>query len=141
MGDRVKEAIELFEKGFSCSQSVFTAYSDLFGLDKDIALKLSNGFGGGIARRQEICGAVTGAVMLIGLKEGKIIPSDTVAHEKTYEMINCFCQKFIEKNNSLNCSELLGCDLALASEKRLFATMCKGYVQDAAEIINNLLDE
>ena len=66
MSKRVAEAERMFAEGFTCSQSVFGAFAEDLGLEKHMALKLANGFGGGIARRQEVCGAVSGAVMLIG---------------------------------------------------------------------------
>ena len=129
----------MFDQGFICSQSVLAAYCDLYGLEKDLALRIANGFGAGIARKQEVCGAVTGAVMLIGLKYGKIEPDDSDAHEKTYKMVDCFCNKFLERNNSINCHELLGCDLPTAKQKGLFSTLCTKYVKDSAEIIEELI--
>ena len=141
MSNRVNDAIGMFKEGFVCSQAVLAAYCDMYGLEKDFALRIGNGFGGGIARKQEICGAVSGAIMLIGLKYGKIESDDSAAHEKTYKMIDCFCKKFIERNNSLNCYELLGCNLSIANEKGLFATLCKKYVSDSAELIEELLEE
>lgn len=119
---------------------VFASYSDLLGLDKETALKIGNGFGGGIARKQEVCGAVSGAVMVIGLKSGKIQPDDDVSHEKTYREVNDFCRQFIERNKSINCREILGCDLATAKERGLFSTTCVKCVRDSAEIIEKLLD-
>lgn len=139
MNNRVHDAEEMFKEGFVCSQAVFAAFSEMFGLEKDFALGIGNGFGGGIARKQQICGAVSGAIMLIGLKYGKNKADDIIAHKKTYEMIDCFCKKFIERNNSINCYELLGCNLSVAKEKGLFSTLCKKYVRDAAELIEELL--
>jgi len=70
---------------------------------------------------------------------GKVKPDDTIAHEKTYKMIDNFCREFIEKNKSINCYELLGCDMAAAKEKGLFFILCKKYVKDSAEILESLL--
>lgn len=118
---------------------VFASFSDLLGLDKETALKIGSGFGGGIARKQEVCGVVSGAVMIIGLKSGKIRPDDDVSHEKTYREIDNFCRKFIERNKSINCREILGCDLPTAKERGLFSTVCLKCVKDSAEIIEELL--
>lgn len=141
MSERVKLAEEMFKEGYMCSQSVLAAFSDLFGLEKELAFKIANGFGGGIARKQEVCGAVSGAVMIIGLKYGKVLADDSLSHEKTYSMVDHFCKKFIEKNKSINCYEILGCDLPTARAKDLFSTVCRKCVRDSAEIIEELLQE
>jgi C_GCAxxG_C_C family probable redox protein len=139
MRNRVNEAVQLFDEGFVCSQAIFATYCDEYGLERNIALKIANGFGGGIARKQEICGVVSGAIMLIGLKYGKTESSDSKAHENTYRIINYYCERFIERNHSTNCCELLGGDLRNANEKGLFGTLCRKYVKDSAEIIEILL--
>lgn len=97
MSERSEYAVELFRKGFSCSQSVFAAYSDLFGLDQKTALRISDGFGGGIARRQDLCGAVSGAVMLLGLRYGRTRAEDTESHERTFSYVNRLCEEFTRK--------------------------------------------
>ncbi|MDF2539406.1 MAG: hypothetical protein K0S76_2427 [Herbinix sp.] len=141
MKERVNHAIELFDQGFACSQSVLGAFCDQYGLDQNTALKIANGFGGGIARKQEVCGAVSGAVMTIGLQYGKKDASDSESHERTYQAVQCFCDEFTKRNNSILCSELLGCDMPTARERGLFHTSCRMYVQDAAEIVEELLNE
>ena len=139
MTNSIDDAVKMFEEGFICSQAVFAAFSEKYGLDKKIALKIANGFGGGIARNQEVCGAVSGAIMLIGLKYGKTESGDSVSHEKTYELVNQFINKFTEKNGSINCFDLLKCKLPEAREKGLFSSLCRNYVRDAAEIAGGLL--
>ena len=139
MTNSIDDAVKMFEEGFICSQAVFAAFSEKYGLDKKIALKIANGFGGGIARNQEVCCAVSGAIMLIGLKYGKTESGDSVSHEKTYELVNQFINKFTEKNGSINCFDLLKCKLPEAREKGLFSSLCRNYVRDAAEIAGGLL--
>lgn len=139
MTNSIDDAVKMFEEGFICSQAVFAAFSEKYGLDKKIALKIANGFGGGIARNQEVCGAVSGAIMLIGLKYGKTESGDSVSHEKTYELVNQFINKFTEKNGSINCFDLLKCKLPEAREKGLFSSLCRNYVRDAAEIAGGLV--
>ena len=141
MANRIDNAVEMFEEGFICSQAVFAAFADEHGLEKKLALKIANAFGGGIARNQEICGAVSGAIMLISLKHGKTESSDSVSHERTYELVNRFISKFTEKNGSINCFYLLKCKLPEAREKGLFSSLCRNYVRDAAEIVDGLLNE
>ncbi len=139
MSERIARAEEMFKEGFVCSQAVFAAFSEMLGLDKEMALKIGNGFGGGIARKQEVCGAVSGAIMAIGLKHGKTYAGDNISHEKTYAMIDSFCSEFIERNKSINCHDILGCDLTEAKEKGLFPTVCLKCVRDAAEIVESII--
>lgn len=78
-------AKELFIKGYNCSQSVFAAFCDETGLDVDTALKIASSFGGGMGRLREVCGAVTGMFMVVGMKYGYTDPSDKKARTK------CIC--------------------------------------------------
>ena len=141
------EAIELFESGFSCAQSVFVPYAEEFNLNKEQELKLACGFGAGMGRQQKTCGAVSGAYMVIGLKHGKSTVEDNPAREKTYSMVKEFSRLFIEKNGTLECRELLQCDLnsdegkKYFQEYRLHANVCVKCVQDAHEILDTLLSE
>jgi len=139
MTNRIDDAVKMFEEGFICSQAVLAAFSEKYGLDEKLALKIANGFGGGIARNQEVCGAVSGAIMLIGLKYGKTKSDDSASHEHTYELVNDLITKFTEKNGSINCFELLKCKLPEAKQKGLFSSLCSNYVRDAAEIVDGLL--
>ena len=143
---RVEEAVACFKEGFICSQAVLSAYSAQLGLDRDTALKIADGFGGGMARMGETCGAVTGAFMVIGLKHGRTSVDDEKAHETTYHLVNEFVRRFKSRNKSVVCRELLGCDISTpdglqrARQQDLFATVCPAYVRDAAEIIEEILE-
>jgi C_GCAxxG_C_C family probable redox protein len=91
------------------------------------------------------CGAVTGALMVIGLKYGKTKAEDEGARNKTYELVGEFVARFKDRHGSIVCRELLGCDLSnpeglkIASEKGLFDTLCPQFVQDATEILEEIL--
>jgi C_GCAxxG_C_C family probable redox protein len=141
---RAKEAVVCHDKGYNCSQSVFSTYCEQLGLkDKELALKLSCGLGGGMGRLGETCGAVTGAYLLIGLKYGKVHQDDNNAKEVTYATVREFSKRFIERNGSTNCKELLGVDLltgdkSVASER--VRQICPKMIKDAAEIIEEMLD-
>lgn len=143
--NKTERAVSCFEEGFSCSQAVLSAYADTFGLNHELALKISQPFGGGIAHMGEICGAVSGAFLVIGLKHGRIKAEDVEAKEKTYELVLEFVKRFKSLNSSINCTELLGYDLGtpegmkLAEEKELFTTLCPKLVQNAVEIIEQIL--
>jgi C_GCAxxG_C_C family probable redox protein len=137
------EALDLFNNGFSCSQAVVATYCEQYGLDREMALKISSGFGGGMGRLGETCGAVSGALMLIGLKYGKVFKEDNFSKEKTYELVQEFSKRFIARNKCIRCKELLGVDL-ITGDKSIVAervkTICPKMVQDASEIIEELLE-
>jgi C_GCAxxG_C_C family probable redox protein len=140
-----ERAVSCFKETFSCSQAILSTYGPELGLEKEIALKVAGAFGGGMARMGEVCGAVTGAFMVIGLKHGKIKVEDEEAKEKTYLIVREFVERFKSRNGSIKCRELLGYDIStlegikLIKEKKLFYTICVKYVRDAAEIIEELL--
>ncbi len=144
--NRVELAVSCFKKGFTCSQALLSSYGTEFGLDRDIALRISDGFGGGMGRMGETCGAATGAFIVIGLKHGRTVVEDRDAHRKTNSLINDFVRLFKHRNGSIVCRELLGCDIStpeglnIAREKKLLTTVCPKYVQDAAEIVEELLN-
>jgi len=140
-----EKATESFKEGFNCSQAVVSAFAEELNMDKDLALKVSCGFGGGMARMGETCGAVTGAFMAIGLKYGKTIVTDDEARLKTYAKVNEFVEEFKLRNNTIVCKDLIGCVLStpegakIASEKNLHSTVCPKFVADASEILEKIL--
>jgi len=142
---RADDAVAAFRDGFSCSQATCVAFAEDFGIDRETALKLSCAFGGGMAHASNTCGAVTGALMVIGMKYGRTKADDVAAKEKTYELTKAFMTEFLRRNHSLNCTNLIGHDLsdsieyAIAKEKGLFRIKCDKFVQDAAEILEDLL--
>lgn len=138
-------AIACHKEGFNCAQSVLAAYADQFGLDREMALKVAGAFGGGMGRMGETCGAVTGALMVIGLRHGQATAEDKQAKETSYAMAREFADRFKDRHGCLDCRDLLGCDIGTpegmqqAREQQLFATRCSQYIQDAAEIVEQLL--
>lgn len=103
---KADKAEECFRSGFSCSQSVLSVYSEEFGIDRELALRLSCGFGAGVGRTGNICGAVSGAVLVIGLKYGRVNPSDYPSRDKTYALVQQFIAEFRARHGSINCTEL-----------------------------------
>ena len=138
-------ALSSFNKGITCSSSVFSAFADELGLDKKTAKKIGCGFGAGISRTGNMCGAVSGAIMVIGLRYGKTEPGDDAATEKTRALVRQFILAFTQKNGSVNCTELLGYNLSKtdefekAREQKLFVTKCPELVRDAIEILEKIL--
>jgi C_GCAxxG_C_C family probable redox protein len=143
---KVASALSMYKEGFVCSQALLSTYGPQFGLDREIALRVAAAFGGGMSRMGETCGAVTGAFMLIGLKHGNVKPKDKKARQKTYEVARAFVSRFESRHGSVRCKDLLGCDIStsegynLAKEKKLFENVCPQYVEDAAKIIEQILE-
>jgi len=142
--DRAEKAVACFKEGFSCSQAVLSAFADEFGLDRDLALKVSAGFGAGMGRMAQTCGAVTGAIMVLGLRHGATVGQDRKAKENTYTVVREFVKRFTLLNGSAVCKDLLGCDISTpegfqrAREKDLMGTRCTKFVRDAVEILEQL---
>ncbi len=141
----IERAASLFEQGFSCSQSVFSAYADRFGLDAEMALRVSGAFGGGMGRMGATCGAVTGALMVIGLKYAKTRPEDDESKERTYALVQQFAERFRQRNGSTVCRDLLGYDLSTpegrqqVEELGISQTLCPRLVRSAVEILEEIL--
>ena len=106
------DALEDFKNGFTCSSAVFSAFSGEMGLDRETAKKIACGYGAGISGTGNICGAVSGAIMVIGLKYGKTKRGDDAATEKTRALVRKFIHEFTQRNGSINCTELLGYNLS-----------------------------
>lgn len=142
--NRIEPALSHFAQGFNCSQAVLSAYAGQFGLDDETAAKIASGFGGGMGRMAETCGAVTGAFMVLGLKYGQNSP-DREAKEMIYARIKDFASRFQARNRSLNCQDLLGCDISTteglqqAREAEMFYRICPKFVRDVCEILEETL--
>jgi C_GCAxxG_C_C family probable redox protein len=105
---RVEKATALFLQGYNCSQSVYAACADLYGLNEDIALRIAASFGGGIGRMRMTCGAACGMFLLAGLENGSAAPGDAEGKMKNYALVQSLAEQFEHENGSLNCAELLG---------------------------------
>ncbi|MGA2670868.1 MAG: C-GCAxxG-C-C family protein, partial [Dehalococcoidia bacterium] len=116
---KAEKAKKQFEKGFSCAPAVLSTYSEQLGLEEALALKVACGFGGGIGRTGRTCGAVTGAVMVIGLKHGQADVADEESRQKTHKLVKQFIDKFTALHGSIECRELIGYDLSDSAESKL----------------------
>lgn len=148
MSEKTRHATERFKSGFNCSQSVLSAFAEDFGLSRDSCLRLASPFGSGIARMQETCGAVTGALMAIGLKYGKgengTEDDKTIAYRQSLFLVN----EFKKRNTTICCRQLLdGYDMnspqemAKIMELDLYNNYCLKYIQDAVEITETILSD
>ncbi len=121
------------------------SFANESGLDKDLSLKVACGFGGGFAGLGGPCGAVTGAMMVIGLKYGTTKPDDEAAKEKTYRMVREFIHRFEQRHGASLCRELIKADISTpeglqaARDKQLFTAVCHPLVRSAVEILEELL--
>ncbi|HAE60277.1 MAG TPA: hypothetical protein DCG54_12425 [Anaerolineae bacterium] len=142
-----QEAAELFSEGYSCSQSLLVSRAGQFGLSTENALKVSAAFGGGLGRQGEVCGAVSGALMVIGLAHGQTTPQQKEAKEHTYQLTRRFIAEFTRRTGALHCSDLLGCQIGTpeglqqAQEQSLFKTVCPRLVAEASQILDEILNE
>ena len=140
---RVNLALSRFSEGFSCSQSVLSAFAPGFGLDADAALRVSAAFGGGMGRTGGTCGAVTGALMVLGLKYGATVVNPA-AKDLTAAQAREFMTRFQARHGATTCADLLGVNIstpegqAAARETNLFKTTCPALVASAAAILQEL---
>jgi C_GCAxxG_C_C family probable redox protein len=144
---RGQKALSLMQKYGSCCSGVLAAYASEVGMDQDIAGAAGRGMAGGIGGLGHVCGAVSGAVMAIGLKktnEGNI--HDMEAGFNTMDTVREFVERFEEQHSSIQCYELIGYDIsskeksALAMKENVFEK-CPGYVESAVKILDDLLSE
>jgi C_GCAxxG_C_C family probable redox protein len=142
MSNPVEIADRHFVENSNCAQSVFSAFAVQFDLDEETAAKIATSFGGGLARRGETCGAVSGALMAIGLVHGAATPE---AKEKVYMLAQEFMRLFEEKYGNLRCRDLIGFNIGTpegrqkASESGVTHSVCPAVVHDAAMILQSLL--
>lgn len=145
MKTRSDMATEKFLSGYNCAQSILWSFSQELRLDAESALKISCGFGAGMARRQEMCGAVTGGIMVLGLRHGRGENQDRTATEETYAKVQELICRFEARHGTCNCRQLLdGCDLATdegrkaVKDRDLLNRTCKPCVQTVVAILEEM---
>lgn len=131
--------------GHNCCQSVFLAFCEEFGLDPVVGLKLSGGLGAGFSRRGEVCGAVSGAIMALGLQQGFYDPADPESKAAFVKKTRAFMDAFEAKHGTIICRELLNFDIsteenyARAVNEGIFAGVCRDVIGDAAEMVSQFM--
>jgi C_GCAxxG_C_C family probable redox protein len=139
-------AVRKLLEGYNCAQSILYSFCDDFGFDRNMALKFSCGFGAGMGRKGEVCGAVTGGILVLGLKYGRGENEDVAAKEmtysKTFELMECFT----ERHGTFLCRGLLhGCNLTTEEGQQYFKDndllnkACKACVKSVVEILDEIL--
>ena len=141
------EASRMMCDGFSCSQSVVATFAERFGIDRETALRIGMGFGGGIGRQGDTCGALTGGVVVLGLANVPGSTDNKVAKEETYQRVVELTERFEQRFGARACRDLLGHDLskpaeyAQAKAENLFRNRCPHFVAGVAELLEAILDE
>lgn len=133
MSDRVTKAAELHKKGYNCAQAVACAYCDLFGADEKEVFRMTEGFGLGMGDMKCTCGAVTGAVVLAGLKNSDVQLDAPKTKGSTYKIAKQLTAAFKEKNQSVICADLKGV------ETGEMLRSCPGCIEDACRIVEEYL--
>lgn len=146
---RVSRAVDYFMQGYGCCQSVVAAFSDLYGMDEEMALKVGAGFGGGVGRLRMMCGAVSGLVVLAGLDCGETDGSNREGKSACYKVVQDLLEQFKQANGSIICAEILGLqghekavstyEASPRTAKYYKTRPCAAKVESAARIFANYL--
>lgn len=146
--ERVEEAVRLFKSGYNCAQSVTLAFADLYGVPRELALRMSSSFGGGIGRMRETCGAACGMFMLAGLETGAVDGADAEGKKLNYATVQELAEEFKRRNGSLLCRELLGLSKPVVestpearTESYYQKRPCVKMVEEAARIYAEYLEK
>jgi len=144
--NRAETAVKKLFSGYNCAQAVLFSFSNDLDIDKNTALKIACGFGFGIGRRQEACGAIAGGVIAIGAKYGRGETDEKTSAELTYEKTRILLDKFRSKHGTCNCLELLkGCNLMTDKGKQYYKkhnlkeTVCQECVKSVVHILDEIL--
>jgi C_GCAxxG_C_C family probable redox protein len=144
MTDPIPVANGRFARGYNCAQSVFSAFAEQRGVSGDLALRLSASFGGGLGRAGEVCGALSGALMVLGLEFGNDRPE---SKEDVYRRVREFMGEFQRHNGSVRCSDILGHDISTpeglqaARNNNVFSAVCPRVVDETARALAAYLAE
>lgn len=146
MESRVELAVGNFEQGYSCCQSVFAAYADIYGIDRETALKMAGPLGAGVGRMREVCGAVLAMSLLSGFEHGNAEPTEE-SKEHCYQFVRRMSDSFREKQGSIICRELLGLPEGVTeppkpserTQEYYESRPCLSCIRSAAEIVEEML--
>ncbi len=144
MSDAIQLAGDRFASGFSCAQSVFSAFAAVDGLSEDLALRLAAPFGAGFGRAGETCGALSGALLVLGLHYAKGRPE---YKDEIYAITREFLEDFQQKHGTVLCRELVGHDISTpqglqaARTENAFARVCPLIVDETAKALDKFIRE
>lgn len=138
-----EKAAAIFDEKVNCSQAVLGAFAEDYGLSEKQALRVAFCLSAGM-RKGEVCGAVSGAMMVLGLKYAGVGSTEAESKQLGYEKANEFMERFRQENRSYLCKEILGCDISTtegrnyANEHNCFRTVCPEMVQSAVRILEEM---
>jgi len=142
----VETAEKMFADGYSCAQAVLAAFAPRYDLDRETALRLAAPFGGGMGRQGLVCGAMTGALLVLGLHGGRIDPADDATRDRSDAQVREFTQRFRHRHGAIQCNDLTGVEIAdpaarsAGKESGVYDAVCPGLVRFAAELVQELID-
>ena len=142
--DRKQKAVDYFSQKLHCSQSVLAAFAEECGITEEQALQLGSCFGTGM-RKGEVCGAVTGALMVLGLLYGQKKAGDAEGRQTSNKVNDLMMDRFKEKFGSYICNDLLGCDVTTSEgiqycrDNKLFTDFCPKMVAAAVEVVEEII--
>ena len=145
MEDKVKSAVEIYNDGYNCAQSVLSVFAPKLGMDRETAMKVSCGLGAGIGRSGNLCGAVTGGMLVLGLKFGMVDSASQEDKEKTYNEVVGLLDRIKAMHGTANCNELLGVDIGTpegfqkVQDQEDSEKVCSQIVGDVVRILEELL--
>lgn len=139
--DRSDDAVARFAAGYNCAQAVLSAYAADLGLNEEASLRIAAPFGGGMGREGEVCGALTGALMALGLTFGPVMPTDSEDKDLRAAISRSVIEAFRERCGAIRCRDLLGAEIQTAEGREharqlgLFADRCPRFVREAARLV------
>ena len=142
----VEQAVALYKQGYTCTQSILASFADRYDLPQNLAFRIGEPFGAGTSCTGDMCGSVSGAIMVLGLQYGSALSDDGAARFCTYQRVHDLIHQFKEIHGSIQCTDLLGYDLSdpeqfqTVGEKGLFTQLCPILVRDAAQILVEMLE-
>jgi C_GCAxxG_C_C family probable redox protein len=141
---KAETAVHIFDSGRNCAQAVLSAYAGDFGMEQNQALQMAVGFGAGMGRRQDVCGAVSGAIMVLGLRSGITEGDGRDKINAAYTQVRRFIDDFEKRLGTIKCRELLaGCNLSTEEGQKFFKEQnlrdgCRGFVRLACELLDGI---
>ena len=142
--NRSERAKELFLSGYNCAQSVLLSFADDLKFSKELAQKMAAGFGGGMGKTQETCGAVTGAIMVLGMLKGEEVNNNEELKTTAYVAVQDLTREFVAAYKTTKCRDIIGCDLNTPEgaekfkEDKIMENLCAPCVEKAVQIVENL---
>ncbi|MEI7833603.1 MAG: C-GCAxxG-C-C family protein [bacterium] len=147
MTSHIEDAVDLFDERYACGEAILMAYGPDYGLDRDLAQRLALPLAGGMGHLAKTCGAVTGAMLVLGLNTRATTPDEMELRVQTLGAVQQLVAEFTKLHGTLDCSALLGVDISTSEGYAEFAgsdlinTHCASFVKEVTEIIERIMAE